>query len=519
MGPVKALFFLEWRSFVNRLKFYSKHKWQMGVLLLIVIAFVASLLTIEGGQGAQFVPTIGNYAGIVISFSIIASICLALVNGLKRLPVTITTQSSYLLFSIPLSSKGMVMYYFWKQFVLQLLVTLVLGYSIVSILGKTYLPMGLFFTWIGLVLLSLWTSSLALLVHAVSKRIYIKSDVVLGVIIAIFGLIFVISGGTINSFWNTIDPQSWWPGNWFYQLIITVLYPETIAPWDIILGLVILNVCTLVIAQVLLPESRDEILKSIYRSQILSGEDGINKMTDPDEAMLKLFGAKQESRIARRFWFPGLSIALIWKEAVTWERLKPKELKFGIFYTVFIGGICGLLYSIWNLPVWLILLLAPLNALGGSKPVFGIFHVLTWQMPGKWSEKVFGVTLLPVIENTVYHFIALLAMIGTILILGGFEGQDGLIILPLILLLIGLNVLTMIVVMFGTLFSIKEIGFFKKGIKVTLLMLHVLPVILVAEYYLWNITVSFVLFSACILLTVFWFKVLDKYLNLKFYID
>ncbi|NLZ92408.1 MAG: hypothetical protein GX922_00060 [Firmicutes bacterium] len=515
MGAVKALIFLEWRLLTNKVKNYRKYRLQSAFIVLSFILFIFLMLTIPGGVPLEFSDTIMGYSELIIGGLILIKILLRLVMG-RRFPVNIIGDSPTLLLCLPLSSRSLVIYFLFKQLLFQAIGELYFVYSLISILGKAFLPQGFFFAWIGFLLLDIWTAALSLLFYSIKRRFFAGGYNLWAGILVVLVLFLAFSGADPQTVWEIIHPQNWWPAKDFYFLIYNVFKTGNFSLWSCALRLVLLNMAALFLALLNLEYTREEIAEQFYLSK--QNRDEQSKIVDPDEAMLKFFGAKRQSWVANRSWRPGVWGALVWKELVTWERLKPIEFKFGVITSLAFGGISGLLAYYLKIPLSIILLFALLNGLGGGKASLGIFHSMICQLPGRWLTKLAGVSILPAVEGSLYHFISLVAVSVTLLFLQGISGLVSAVplLFSFLLLLVPLNFMFMMVGVFYYLLSLCLVGLIKKSVKVLPVFLHFVIVIAVGEYYQWKPGSVILLAVGSLFLAGFWLWSSSRYLTANF---
>lgn len=516
MGAVKALTFLEWKALINKIKHYQKYKFQTALIVFGFVLLVIAVLTIPGGQQLEFSHEILSYSELIIGGFILFTLMLQIIMVKTRFPVNLPGDSPTLLLSTSLSTRGLIMYYLVKQFFLQAFISLFMIYSTISLFGGTLLPQGYFLAWIGLLLFSMWATALTLLVYGILRRFSLDGTYLWGSILLIIAVIFTVSGANLQAFWDIIHPQRWWPASGFYLLVYNVFQPVEYSLWPSVLGLVSLNLITLTIAFINLEYTREELSQEVYRNKQI--KDKQNKIADPDEAMLIFFGAKRDSWIANQPWRPGIISALVWKDMVTCERLKPAELKFSTFSCLIFGGICGLLYHYMELPLVIILLLPLLNCLGGGKPSIGVFHSITCQLPGSWFRKLVGVTTLPALEGVVYHTISLIAMVATILFLEGMQGVaiSAPILTFFLFISLPLNLMATILGVLGHLLSFRFVGFLKISVMAFPAIFHIAVVMFLGEFFQWEIGVVLFIAISSLLLYGFWLWISSVYLTANF---
>ncbi|SDZ12578.1 hypothetical protein [Tindallia californiensis] len=516
MGTLNAFLFLEWKTLTNKIRHYRKYKFQSGLILLGFVLFGLMFFSIPGGETPEFSETSIGYSEHIIGGMILGTFIIHLLMASTKFPVKLPGYSPSLLLSLPISTRGLILYYLVKQFFIQAVVKLYLVYFMVSSLGRSFLPSGYFFAWIGYLLLGIWVAAVSLLLHRMMRRFSLDKVYLWGFLLMLLIIGFIESGANFPIFLNLIHPQNWWPLKGFYLLIVDVFQPAESSLWPVLFATGCLTFLTFALAFWRLEYTREEITSEIYKAKQMM--DQSSKIKDPDEVMLQFFGAPKKSWIANRSWTPGIVTALIWKELVTLERLKSSELKLGGISAFVLGIIGGLLYVFLTIPVTIFLLPALLNGLGASKPSISVFHSLVCQLPGSWFQKLFGVSILSALEGMIYHLVALTAVIFTIVFFKGIESLDAVVyVLPsFLLMLLPLNLLATVLGLLGYLLGFRFIGVFRIVIVFLPGILH-FGIFIFGGYKLhWHFGISSFLAIGALALSWFWMKVSSLYLSKHF---
>lgn len=519
MRAVKALSYLEFRTFLNRIKNSSKHKLQILFLITLAVILVFAMSSTQTGQVVEYPDFIKDYTGTAISILILVSVVSAVLNAGTGLPIYVPPTSAHILFGLPLTSQQLCFYYFWKQFVIQASLSLFFTYFTVALMGSTYFPYGLLFTWTGLSLLSLWTNSLALLLYGFFKRCNITGKHLL-ILLLIFLAAdnFVLSDDPgLWSFWETINPASWWPGSWFYTLIMFVFAPESAAsksaaPGVAIAGASILAITTIFLAWLVLPDCRHDLLRLIDRAGSVSRYE---TSLSPDEAWLRYFGARRSNYIAKKSFPSGTRSAIVWTELIAWERLKPSQLKYGLFTAILVGGASALLTTYRHVPAWVILILAPINSFGGGRPFLIVAHALYRQLPGSWWEKLSALIVLPIAENIGFHLMSLLAFSVSLVLINGIGGISLIlpVLAPVVLLIVGLNALCMVWGLLSAMAGTRLMGAFRQIVKFVPVSINFATVTMAASMLHWQPAAVFALFVVVLLWSLFWLWIAALYMD------
>ncbi|SFI29746.1 hypothetical protein SAMN05192551_11126 [Tindallia magadiensis] len=516
MGVLKAFLFLEWKTIANKVRHYRRYKIQSGLILLSFLLLGLMVFSIPAGETPEFSETSIEYSEHIIGGMILLTFIMQLLMASTKFPVKLPGCSPSLLLSIPISTRGLILYYLVKQFLIQAVGKLYLVYIMVSSLGGSFLPSGYFFAWIGYLLLGIWVTAVSLLLHRMMRRFSFDKVYLWGFLLMLLVIGFIESGANFSIFWNLIHPQNWWPVKGFYLLIVDVFQPTESSLWPVLIATGCLTSLTFALAFWRLEYAREEITSEIYKSKQMM--DQSNKIKDPDEVMFHFFGAKRKSWIASRSWTPGIVAALIWKELVTLERLKSSEFKFGGISAFVLGVIGGLLYVFFKIPVTIFLLPALLNGMGASKPSISIFHSLVCQLPGCWFQKLFGVSILSAVEGMFYHFVALTAVVFTIVFFEGNQSIENIVsVLPsFLLMLLPLNLLATILGLLGYLLGFRFIGVFRLALLSLPGILHFGILLFWGDKLHWHFGISSFLAIGTLALSWFWMKVSSHYVSKNF---
>ncbi|ACB83947.1 hypothetical protein [Natranaerobius thermophilus] len=487
MSAVKALLYLEKRSIINRIKEAKKFKLQVLGMLLFGIAVIFSFVSSNYSHSTDISEWFVIYSEELIYLLIIITIGLNIAIGSKRIPLQVPYASNQLIFEITSSTKIIIGYFFGKQLLFNVITTLVATYALIIFLTDGILTTGMVITWLGLLLLNIWSQSLALLTYGIKKRFNINIElifIIIGVSIGSYVLTKLIIDGptSLIETWGELINNFLWPLEWLFNLISFGFFTRLDLPYiDILLGIILIGL-TIVLAFKCLPNSREPIITAMLSSQRIS--ESTNDEMDIQEALMTISRPNPGQLISRLNIGTGFLSAIVWKDLIYWERLKLNELKLVLIAVTVVSGGLGWIVAYFNLSMWLILLPIIYSSWNGGKAAIELKRLLIYQLPTKGWKKILSVSIFPIIENILNHIIAIIVF-GTFVFLGSgnLEFQK---LFSILIVGIGMNILLTILGLIVNLATIDLIGFYRKIIQLLIMALHFTTIIAIANLVLWN---------------------------------
>ena len=446
MQLIKSFFYLEVKSLYNKLKNWSNHKLQLLFYLVFFILSVCSFFIspINVESELPMFPT--EYLKDIAYLSSLFILLYNIHTGSKRLCIGIPSSSSPLLFYLPVSKKRIIHYFFLKQIILKLIITMFGTYFFFMIITGSIFVSGWSISWIGFFILVSLGDIISIFTFSIRKRFNIKLNFIPPLIIIV--MVAYLSKVALTSEFREVITA--WRGiyshfailfNWFVNLLINPILPNTLDIFSIIISVAILIV--LFIASILfLPDCKEDFLNILRQRQDIEVTYKDNK--DYEESILLFLSPKRNNRIAK--WNPGYGIikALFWKELIEWERIKKEELKYMIPASIVIGFILGILVVRWELPNWLILIPVLINNFDdGGKIIRETRRSLIYNLSATWNEKLKALSMLPFIENTAYYLISVITYFGVIYYNFGFFDLNKFIMIIILMALLDLLFITL----------------------------------------------------------------------------
>lgn len=518
MQLVKSFYYLEVKSLYNKFKNWSNHKLQLSFYLVFIILSVCSFF-ISPINGVSEIPMFSTEYLKDIAY--LSSLFILLYNihaGCKRLCIGIPSSSSPLLFYLPVNKKRIIHYFFLKQVILKLIITMFGTYFFFMFITGRIFVSGWSISWIGFFILLSLGDIISIFTFSIRKRFNIKLNFI--PLLIIIGLAVYLSKVALTSelsqvviAWREIYSHFTILFNWFVKLLINPVLPNTLDIFSIISSVAILIV--LFIATILfLPDCKEDFLYILKQRQDIDVAYKDNK--DYQESIILFLSPERNNRIAK--WEPGYGIikALFWKELIEWERIKKEESKYMIPASIVIGFIVGMLVIRWELPNWLILISVLINNFGdGGTVIRESRRSLIYNLSATWNKKLKALAILPFIENTAYYLISVVTYFGVIYYNSGFFDLSRFI---MVMILIGLLDLLFITLgLLGHLVSTNLIGVFKKWVQISLLLIHFIVVVITVSFVDWNLGGILVIYGGLSLLIALWYRIVVDQLNITSY--
>lgn len=496
----KALLYLEMTSLLNRFKGLRSHPFQSLFSLLLLILFLLSFFSMRGGSMGQYPSWLLESYQEVFASLILLSISLNLWAGLNRFPLMIHQDSLTLINLLPLTPKELFSYYLLRRLLFTLFSSLFTSYSLLVVLGRRAVPHGQLVIWMGFFALGVLGLGLSLIVYTIQKRFSNFKLLILLVVVSLLAYLLgvALSHGleTILLYIQELSLYQWPPISYFISPLGYPFSSGHLPLKDLLISL-FLAFLLLFLAYTWIENPKEELIKAMVTKKVQKD------VVDPDEAMLLYFGVRSSSLFTNKSFGYGIIGALFWKNLLSRERVLSLQLKYTIPSIVVISSLLGYLVSSFHLTPALILLLAFFQYADGGQSLLDLKKSIVFQFPAPWWKKLLGIMLVPLGEGIIFHLLSLGIFLGVFHYGGG--GIDGGLVISLLILVIGLNILSVVLGLSSYLLSLSFIGVFKYGARYGILLFHLVLLIVLFSSISWSLIYLLLLLFVLVLYTSLWF--------------
>lgn len=506
----KALLYLEVTSLLNRFKGFKSHPFQSLLSLLLFILFSLSFFNIRGGSIGQYPSWLLESYEEVFASLVLLTIALNLWAGLHRFPLTIPKDSLTLINLLPLTPEELFSYYLMRRLLFTLFSSLLTSYSLLIALGRRAVPHGQPVIWMGFFALGVLSLGLSLLIYAIHKRYSNLKLLIIVVAVSLFAYVLgvALSQGleSILFYVQELSFYQWPPISYFVSLMGYPFSPGHLPLKELLISLSLASLL-LFIGYKSIHHPKEELIKAMVTRKVQ------RDIVDPDEAILLYFGARSSSFFSTKRFGDGIIGALFWKNLVSRERVLSLQLKYSIPSIGVISALLGYLVISFQLTPALILLLSFFQYSDGGQSLFDLKKSIVFQFPAPWWKKLLGTMIVPFTEGVVFHLLSIGVFLG-VLYYGG-EVIDRGFVISLLIVVIGVNILSVVVGLSSYLWSLSFIGLFKYGVRYGILLLHLILSIVLFSSIPWSLPYTLLLFSVTVLYASLWFYCLSYFLVKK----
>lgn len=510
MKVIKPLLYLELKSLLNKVKNWREYKFQFLFFLLFLGLNIFSLFI-----GASKIPGpsfsfIKEYSVDISYFLILIVILNSIKVGDNKFPFKVPKSVSILLFCTSFKRKKIVYYLVIKDMLLKLII----GFCLVSfgsfIVLENFFPSGWFYSWAGLFFLFMLGKVFAIINFNLQKKYEVNLSWI-SILISVSLGAYLIGGAIDNGLrgvlasWRRIYSFLTIGLNWLVELFIYPVIPSGITLVNITIPLFFILV-GFMLAVFYLPDCKEEISQLLNQRQKISQGLKSGEFEDPQKMMLLFSSPQRSSKVASWSPNPGPGKALLWKRLVEWERFWKGELKTAFSFLLVICLPLSLVVAFWELPYWLILVVSILLNQQGRNVIVETKRSLIYNLSANWMQKIPALILPTLVENIIYQLMAAGIFFTIIYLIRGIFVAEKL--AGIVLLSGGLNVLFIVLGLFGYLLSLNFIGFWKGVVKFLPLIIHFVLVIGIAYLLNWQLQYMILISLILILLSYGWLKLL-----------
>lgn len=238
------------------------------IIILAVLLLFINLFSIVNRELAVNDLMITPLSVEILTGFLLVLLMINILAGSDKLRIYLPQNSPTILLSLPTSSRNILLFFFYKQVLIQGLFSLFAIYFMAAALLRTVVPVGLFISWIGYWLFTVWLQSLSLLAYSLNKKIKYNLRLLLGLFFAsitayFLGVLFFEGLSEFIKSFQSLSLAEKWPFNWFIPLIYYTFDSTAVLSIVNFLRLGALNMITLLVAYFLIGDCRDDIFKIV----------------------------------------------------------------------------------------------------------------------------------------------------------------------------------------------------------------------------------------------------------------